>query len=300
MAENYPLVYCVILNLNGGDLLRETLRSVSNMTYPNFRILVVDNGSNDGSSEMVRKRFSAVELLENGENLGFGGGNNVGMKYALDKKAGWVFLLNNDITVDPEILSELYKVGSGDDSIGILVPKIYYHADPDKLWYAGGKVNFFTGMISHRGLREIDAGQYDRIEPTTYVTGCAMLFRRKVLEDVGMFDPVYHPIYSEDADLSERARRAGYKLVYVPKGRMWHKVSSFSGGGLTPFKTRLKVEHNMVFFKRYAKWYHWLTIPWCIGGIAVVFVVKELLSGNVKVVLALLGGFRGAIKRLIS
>lgn len=288
------LVYCIILNLNGKSLLLETLASVQQMTYPNFKIIVVDNGSNDGSQADVRRQYPQALLLENGKNLGFGEGNNVGMRYAIAHGADWVFLLNNDILVDSNLLSCLMKTAAGDTRIGILAPKIYYQSQPEKLWYAGGRVNFFTGVISHRGLRENDRGQYDQITDTEYVTGCAMLIRRAVLEQVGEFDPAYYPIYCEDADLSERARRAGYRLVYVPQATLWHKVSAFSGGGLTPFKTKLKVEHNLIFFRRYARWYHWLTIPWCIAALSLVFVGKELLKGNFGIIAALLRGFARA------
>ncbi len=295
-----PLVCGVILNLNGKELLLETLASVQQMTYPNLKIIVVDNGSTDGSQSAVRAQYPEAILLENGKNLGFGEGNNMGIRYALAHGADWVFLLNNDILVDPDLLTQLMSAAVSDSRIGILGPKIYYQAQPEVFWYAGGRINFFTGLTSHRGIRETDRGQYDRIEDTDYITGCAMLLRRQALEKVGLFDPVYFPIYSEDADLSVRVQRAGYRLVYVPRAKMWHKVSAFSGGGLTPFKTRLKVEHSLIFFKRHAKWYHWLTMPWCIAGLALVFVGKELMKGNFGIVSALLRGFVKAPGKLRS
>jgi hypothetical protein len=172
-----PLVYCIILNLNGKELLLETVASVRQMTYPNFRIIVADNGSSDGSPNAVRAQHPETILLENGKNLGFGEGNNVGMRHALAHGADWVFLLNNDILVDPALLTQLMNIASADASIGILGPKIYYQAQPQTFWYAGGRINFFTGVTSHRGIRETDRGQYDRVEDTDYITGCAMLMR---------------------------------------------------------------------------------------------------------------------------
>ena len=295
--EAAPLVYCVILNLNGRELLLETLASVSQMDYANFRMLVVDNGSNDDSVEAVRRDYPQVELIETGENLGFGGGNNVGIEHALAAGADWVFLLNNDITVDPALLTELLHVAATDWRIGVLGAKIYYHHSPDRIWYAGGRVNFVTGIISHRGIRKADRGQFDEVEDTGYVTGCAFLIRRAALEVTGGFDPLFHPSYTEDADLSLRVQRAGFRTVYVPAGKVWHKVSSFSGGELTPFKTRLKVTHNLLFFRRYARWYHWLTIPLFFFGAALVFSVRELLRGRVAVVAALLRGMAGGLRR---
>jgi hypothetical protein len=293
-----PPVYCVVLNMNGKTLLLESLESIMKMTYPNFKVVVVDNGSTDESPDAVRTQYPSVTVLENGKNLGFGEGNNVGIRYSLKQGAEWIFLLNNDIAVDPEMLTELMKAASSDELIGILSPKIYYYSEPNKIWYAGGKVNYFTGIISHRGLREMDSGQYDQVEETDYITGCAFLIKRKVVESVGMFDPIYFPIYSEDADWSVRTQRAGYHLVYVPHAKLWHKVSAFSGGGLTPYKTRLKVEHNLIFFKRFARWYHWITIPWCVGGMTIFFILKQLLKGNFKIITSLFKGFKDAIRRI--
>jgi hypothetical protein len=144
----------------------------------------------------------------------------------------------------------------------------------------------------------MDSGQYDQVEETDYITGCAFLIKRKVVESVGMFDPIYFPIYSEDADWSVRTQRSGYRLVYVPQAKLWHKVSAFSGGGLTPYKTRLKVEHNLIFFKRYARWYHWITIPGCVGGMTTFFILKQLLKGNFKIITSLFKGFINAIGRI--
>jgi GT2 family glycosyltransferase len=270
------------------------------MTYPAFKLIVVDNGSTDGSQAAVRDGYPGATLIENGKNLGFGEGNNVGIRYALEHGAGWILLLNNDVVVAPDMLSALMNVAEPDPSIGILAPKIYFHDLPDTIWYAGGKVNYWTGMVSHRGLRQKDRGQFDRAEDTAYITGCAMLIRRTVPERVGLFDPIFFPAYSEDADLSTRTVRAGYRLVYVPQARLWHNVSASSGGATSPLKTRLKVEHNLIFFKRYARWYHWLTIPWCVGSLAFLFVFRQLLRGDFGTVAALGRGFLKAISRLFS
>lgn len=287
------LVYAIILNFNGKQFLLETLASVAQINYPNLKRIVVDNGSTDGSQAAVRAHYPNVLLLENGENLGFGEGNNVGMRYALQHGAEWVLLLNNDIVVAPDLLEQMMNVAATDAAIGILGPKIYYHDRPNTIWFAGARINYWAGLTAHRGIREIDRGQYDRVEDSDYITGCTMLIRREAIARVGMFDPIYFPAYSEDADLSVRVKRAGYRLVFVPQAKVWHKVSSSSGGGMTPFKTKLKVQHSLIFFKRYARWYHWLTIPWCIGALAFVFLIKELLRGNWSIVSALLRGFVG-------
>jgi GT2 family glycosyltransferase len=300
VAAGNPSVYCIVLNWNGGELLSGALDSLRRIASAELKVVVVDNGSTDGSQKAARDRYPGIVLLENGSNLGFGEGNNVGIRYALERGAGWILLLNNDVVVAQDMVSELMKVAESDPSIGILAPKIYFQARPDSIWYAGGKVNYWTGIVSHRGLRQQDHGQFDRVEDTGYITGCAMLIRREVLERVGLFDPIYFPAYSEDADLSMRALRAGYRLVYVPGARLWHNISASSGGVTSPLKTRLKVEHNLIFFKRYARWYHWLTIPWCVGGVGILFVLNQLIHGNVGSVVALGKGFLRAIGRLFA
>lgn len=306
MNSQHPSVYCIVLafgqNPDGRAkrLLSETLDSLLGMDYPNFNIIVVDNGSTDGSQEMVRATYPQVALIENGRNLGFGEGNNVGIRRALDQGGQWVFLLNNDIVADAALLSGLMNVAVSDPTIGALCPKIYYHDEPEKFWYAGGRINYWTGIIAHRGIRETDRGQYDTTHETDYLTGCAFLVRREALERVGVFDPVYSPAYGEDADLSTRIQRAGYKLIYAHEGKLWHKVSSSSGGGMTPFKTKLKVEHSLIYFKRYARWYHWLTIPWCIVAAGTLFVLMQLARGNFTVIGAILRGFAGALRKAIT
>ncbi len=293
MAAEFPSVFAAVLhygvNPDGSarTLLKETLDSLLKMTYTRVTIAVVDNGSTDGSLEMMCKEYPGVRLIENGANLGVGEGYNVGLREGVRCGADWVFLLNNDIIADPAMLSKMVEAGERDPKIGILGPKTYFSTEPTTFWYAGGKVNFFTGVISHRGIREVDRGQFDRTEDTGYVNGCAMLIRRSVIEAVGYLDKAFHPAYGEDADYSLRTLRAGFRLVYVPEAKLWHRVSASSGGGATPLKTRLKVEHNFLILRRYASWYHWLTIPWCLGALAVVFVVRELFRGNFRILGAL-------------
>ncbi|KAA3661690.1 MAG: glycosyltransferase family 2 protein [Calditrichaeota bacterium] len=295
-----PLVYCIVLNLNGLSVIEEALSSIQKMTYANFRTLVVDNGSSDGSPGFIRERFPDIELLETGRNLGFGGGNNVGMEYALNNGADWIFLLNNDIVVDKNLLSELMDVGLDEKSSGALGAKIYYYDEPDKIWFAGGNINFFTGLTTHRHIRMIDTYENEHVQESDYITGCALLIRASVLKKVGLFDEVFFPSYVEDADLSMRIRHAGYKLRYVPKAKLWHKVSSFSGGGLTPLKIKLRTAHSLLFFRRYARWYHWLTMPFFILLGSVIFILRQGLKGNWTLIQALFAGFAQGIRKVSS
>ncbi len=294
-----PLVYVIVLNFNGKHVLGETLDTIRAMDYPGIKVLVADNGSTDGSQKFVRDMYPWAELLENGENLGVAGGRNAAMSHALARGAEWIFHLDNDIKADPRLLTELMAAASSDPAIGILGPKILYYAHPDLLWYAGGNVNFWTGMVTHRGIRQRDRGQFDLLDNTAYVVGCAFLMSRRLIDAVGMFDPLFNPFYTEDSDMCMKAARAGFRIVYVPAARLWHRVSTSSGGIITPGRMSRKIDHTLLFFKRYSRWYHWLTIPWCIGFLTLIFLVKELAKGKLGTIPALARGFGRAIRRLL-
>ena len=256
-----PRVMIILVNWNGKNVTLDCLDSLSSVTYPNVTIAVVDNGSTDGSVRAVRERYPDVILLEQEENLRFAGGNNVGMKYALECGAELICLLNNDTTVHNEFLEHLVSRIQSEGAIGLVAPKIYYHGEPDRIWFAGGEISFWTGTMKHSGIREIDAGQYDTSREIDYSTGCCMLVKREVIENVGMLDESFY-MYTEDADWCMRARRAGYSIMYEPKAKVWHKVSVSSGGHLSFFKMRNKFISNLRFFFRYASLPQKLVFPW--------------------------------------
>jgi GT2 family glycosyltransferase len=214
----------------------------------------------------------------------FSGANNRGIDIALGDGADFVLLLNNDTEVDPDFLDRMVHAAAGDPSVGMVGPKIYYYEPPDEIWYAGGIVSLWRGLIAHRGIRQRDRGQYDEPGDTGYITACAVLVSRPCIERVGVLDDEYF-IYGEDVDWCYRARRAGFRVVYEPGARVWHKVSSSSGGqnvpgGMTPFKVRHKIRSMLMFFRRYASWYHWITIPFFMAGQFLAAAWMMIRSGN--------------------
>jgi GT2 family glycosyltransferase len=258
--SNSPLVFIIILNWNGKKDTIECLHSLEKVTYPNKKIIVVDNASSDGSVEEIQRLFSEVEVIVNDTNLRFAGGNNVGIKRAIEQGAEYILLLNNDTIVEIDFLSRLVEEAQKNEKIGMVGPKIYYYSDPKRLWYAGGKIILWKGLIAHIGVHEIDEGQYDSIKETAYITGCCILVKRSVIETVGLLDESYY-IYGEDADWCVRVARAGFKLIYVPSALIWHKLSVASGGHFSWFKNWNKLKSQLRLLWRYAKFYHWLTIP---------------------------------------
>ncbi|HTY59826.1 MAG TPA: glycosyltransferase family 2 protein [Bacteroidota bacterium] len=274
-----PLTYIIVLNWNGKSDTLECLASLGRAAGPSVRVVVVDNGSSDGSQEEIRLKHPEVALLETGENLRYAGGNNAGIRYALEAGAEQIMLLNNDTTVDPDFLPAMSGTLQSSADTGIVAPKILYWADPGRLWYAGGIISFWTGTMRHRGIRQADDGRFDIPGETGYASGCCLLAKRSTIEKIGLLDDSYY-MYSEDADWSMRARRAGLRVLYEPRARVWHKVSVSAGGHLSSFKLRNKFVSNLRFFSRYASWYHWLVFPWMnvlVNGYAA---ARYLLAGR--------------------
>lgn len=231
----------VTVNYNTEEDTKNLLTSLKKINTSNFTFftIIIDNGS---ENVLKIEESEGVKNIRLEENLGFTGGYNLGMRMALEEGATYVMIVNNDTILDPDMLQNMITVLENDTSIGVTVPKIYFakghefHIDRYKkedlgkvFWYAGGHIDWSHAMSVHRGVDEVDNGQYDRPEEITFATGCCMLFRREVLEKVGLFDDRYF-LYFEDADLSERVRRAGYKIYYVPNAILYHVNASSSGG----------------------------------------------------------------------
>jgi GT2 family glycosyltransferase len=189
-----------------------------------MHVVVVDNGSEDGSPEALRNDFPDATLIRNGKNLGFAAGNNVGIRAALEMGAEYVLILNNDTEVDPNLIGELVSVCEGDRSIGISTAKMYFMNPPNLIWFAGSRVNLWTGSCKHVGYGETDHGQFDAITEPGFATGCCFLVRADLLKKLGGFEERFF-IYSEDADFSLRCRKAGYRIVFNPRAKLWHKES---------------------------------------------------------------------------
>jgi GT2 family glycosyltransferase len=248
-SSKAPKVLILLLNWNGFRDTIECVESCGKLLYPNFRTLIVDNGSTDGSETILRERFANIELIQTGANLGFAGGNNVGIRHALENGADYIWLLNNDTVVDPEALSELVSVMERDRTVGMVGSKIRYFDEPETLWYAGASLDPRAPYLScHRGLNEIDRGQYDEPGETGYVTGCSLMVRRDVVGQIGMLEDSLF-LYYEDADWCARARSAGWKLCYIPSSLVLHKASVSLGGMESPRMTYY-LARNLLYFVR--------------------------------------------------
>jgi GT2 family glycosyltransferase len=245
-----PLVSIVLLNWNSWRDTVECVESCMKLTYPNLGIVLVDNGSTDGSEEYLRERYPDLDFIQTGANLGFAGGNNIGIQHALEKGADYVWLLNNDTVVAPDALGALVSVAEGDDKIGMVGSKIYFYDNPRLLWYAGAEINpLKPHRMHHIGLREEDKGQYDTQYEPDFVTGCSILAKKQMIRTVGVMDDSYF-LYFEDSDWGFKAKRAGWKLVYCPLSLVYHKESLSIGGADSPLMRYYCSRNFLYFIKR--------------------------------------------------
>ncbi len=219
-------VAIIILNWNGLEDTLACLASLNRLDYPAYDIVVVDNDSSDNSVATIRTAYPQVTLIEVGDNLGYVGGNNIGLEWATKATgAGYALLLNNDTEVAPDFLKLLVQAAEEDPAIGIVGPTIYYFDRPDVIWSAGGVIDWGLGLTSMSGIDEVDRGQFGPSpRPVDFVTGCALLIKMPLIEQVGMLDPRFFAYY-EETELCVRVSRAGFKILHVPPAKIWHKIS---------------------------------------------------------------------------
>lgn len=218
---DHPFVINVILNTSRRDDTLACLATVTASTYPNQKILVLDNASTDGSVEAISARYPQVQNVALKENRGYAGNNNVGIELAMQQGADWVFVLNEDITLAPDCLEELIKVAQGDPQIGILGPLVYHFDEPGVIQSAGGLLDQYWRSI-HTGQNQVDQGQFPAPRAVDWISGCAILVRREVIEQVGVLDDRFF-YYWEETEWCLRARRSGWQVWHVPQARIWHK-----------------------------------------------------------------------------
>lgn len=286
-----PFLYAVILGWNRHQDTLECIHSLLKMDYPNLKVLVVDNASSDGTPERVRATFPQLELIINEENLGFAAGNNVGIEYALQRGADYVLLLNNDTVVAKDFVHTLLAVAQSDYRIGALTPKIYSYHDRTRIWSAGARKPLLLPGLKRVGFGKQDGPAYDQLHQVEYTTACAILVRAEVFREVGLLDPVYF-MYFEDCDLSVRVTRAGYKIVYVPNAKVWHK-DPLSTKNTSPAKWYYLAKSTVPFCLRYRR-LPYLSAILYVGWL----VVRESLKGNPKVVGPCLHGLQDGVSEI--
>ncbi len=278
MPSSPPRVAAIVLNYNGREVTLEALGSLARMTYPAFDLIHVDNGSSDGSHEAVASAFPDVIQLRVENNTGAATGMNVGLEYACREGYDYLLLLNNDIEVDPDMLTEMMRVAERGDQVGCVGPKAYYYGDRTRIWSAGGIIRFKESVTRERGMRQMDRGQFDEDREVDYINGCALLTPRRVVEEIGGWDPLFF-LAAEDADWCMRMKRQGYRCYYAHRARLWHMVSH-TAGDYVPKRTVHTGRGAALFVKRYANAWQWLTFVAFMSGSFVWAFLRELPKGN--------------------
>lgn len=238
-GEKPPKVFIIILNYNGKDCLENTLSGVFRLNYANFEVILVDNNSVDGSFEVAKRKFPRAICIKNSENVGFAAGMNVGIKYALERGAEYVLLLNYDVNVPKDFVTLLLEDMEKDAKIGVASPLIFENTGA--VWFSGGKINWLR-MRAENKKEKLGENNFS----SDFISGCAMCIRAEVFRQVGLFDEDYF-LYYEDTDFSFRAKVAGYKLLVSARSQIEHLEKS---QGQLDKKTYWLVLSALIFFKK--------------------------------------------------
>ena len=291
-------VAIVILNWNGWGYTQACIESLLAAGFPENDIVLVDNGSTDGSLINVLKRFNAVHLIQNKVNEGFTGGNNIGIQYALNREYEYIMLLNNDTTVSPGFLELLMAEMKTSDKLAAIQPLIYYMEPETEIWNAGGKYHSWLGFSQTNYTIESEKPYL-----TEWISGCAILVRSTVLEDVGLLDNMYFA-YFEDVDWSLRMRKRGFELKVHPQSIIYHEAGASSKseikgreGFLDPKVHFLNVKNQIFQLRKYCvSPKFWLAWPFHFAKFGF-FILYFLVKGRKSKCMAVINGIREGLRR---
>lgn len=245
MKQEKPLVSIITINYNESKVTLEMLASLKGLTYPNYEVIVVDNASPSDNPDIIKEIYPNIQLIKSETNLGFAGGNNLGVKAA---KGEYLLFVNNDTELPSNFIEPLVNTLANDSTIGMVSPKIKYHWNKELIQYAGyNPMNHWTIRNSAVGSMQKDDGSFDIASETASVHGAAMMVPKRIVEEVGMMTEIYF-LYYEEHDWAEMIKRAGYKIYYQPKSYILHK-ESLSTGKFSPLKTYY-ISRNRILFAR--------------------------------------------------
>jgi len=252
LSHNSDPIVVIVLSFNKKDVTLQCLKSVQDVNYSPYEVLVVDNGSTDGSAEAIAKEFPTFHLLRNLTNLGPAGGRNAGIDYVntyFDPR--YVFFLDNDTLVERDILVHLSDALKADPRAGVACSKAYQRFPSNTLFSVGMYVNFYTASIYDIGCGQDDKGQFDTASSVPACGAFGMLIKQEVLESLRGWDDRFNPYGWEEVDLCLRARKLGYETIYVPKAIMYHAGGKV-GRGVVPQYETYKVKHFFLLLKKHA------------------------------------------------
>jgi len=284
-----PTVYIIILNWNGYKDTSELLESLFKITYENYKVIVVDNNSDQDDVENLKLQYgNQIQLVCCRDNLGFAGGNNVGIKSSLDQNADYVLLLNNDTVVEPGFLEPLLNKFDIEDQAGIVGPQINYYSEPKRVWSAGGRIS----KIRASGFALSDMLETENFitdKSVDFVSGCCMLIKEEVLKKVGLFDEKFF-LYVEDADLCFRVKKAGYKIFIAHHSRIFHKVNTSTKNIFSVLPLYYTTRNRLYFAKKNFPYFFYLTVLY----VSITMLLKSLVwlfTGQIRKITAVQNGF---------
>jgi len=260
--NSQPLVYVVVLHWRNYERTLGALRSLRDVTYRNYRVIVVDNFSNDGSIEKLEQQFPDCESLRNESNLGFACGSNPGIRAAYSAGADYVLLLNNDMEVEADFLDAAIDAAAKHDRVGLVTGKILFGDRRNVIWQAGGRIDSLRVQGEPRGWNQTDDGQYDQEEETFWASGAMLLIPRRTIETVGLLPEEYF-FGVEEWDYSTAVRKAGLKILYVPDFKSYHYAGGSYKAGDPILIVYNGVRNKLVYAQKYFSipaWLLWKTV----------------------------------------
>ncbi len=270
-----PLVSIITINYNQTQATYELLQSIKDISYVNYEVIVVDNNSKENPKPLINALFPEVTVILSNKNLGFAGGNNLGVAAA---KGEYFFFVNNDTELTKDVIEKLLAMFDKVPNLGMVSPKICYYDEPNRIQYVGfTRMNPYTARNTTIGEHEIDNGQYSQPTPTPYAHGAAMLVKRSVTEHVGLMAETFF-LYYEELDWCERIRKAGYEIYVEPNALIYHK-ESLSVGKLSALKTYYITRNRILFMRRHASNLQWLAF---VLFLLLFTIPKNLISYTMK------------------
>jgi len=263
MRTNWPLISIITINYNQAEVTNLLLESLQSVTWPNFEVIIVDNSSSNSNADKINTGFSNVTLIRSNRNLGFAGGNNLGIRAS---KGDYVLLLNNDTEVVPDFLEPLIECFEAHPETGAISPKIKYFHHPNTIQYAGfTKMNPLTLRMKGIGFGQTDKGQFEQTLETEFAHGCAMIVPSRIIKEIGLMPEEYF-LYYEEHDWSTAIKRGGYKIYYQPKSVVLHK-ESMSVQKNSPLKTYFINRNRILYMRRNFSWLYKI-----VSGLYILFV----------------------------
>ncbi len=290
----------ILVNWNSFEYTNQCLISLNNCIQ-NFEIIVVDNGSTDGSGEELKAQHPHITLIPSATNMGFAGGNNVGINYAIDHSFEYIMLLNNDTFVAPDFLDVLVNYMDEHPEVGIIQPKIYCHHDKSLIWDGGSYFNPIFTLPYTPGALKKERAAHNQLKKVDWVTGCAFFTRANILKKSGLLNEKFF-IYFEDVDLSFRIKKLGYQLIYHPKSVVYHiagmsnkSKSKQKEGYVNPIVHYLIQRNRIWFLKRYTN--PIFVVPTILyhASYSIAVMIYFTLRGRFKKLNALLRGIKDGI-----